>query len=108
MTDQQAETFEPELLVRDGTEDTNAGVVRELGDLPPGAIVNEDWLSRIFARHPTSIKRAVQRGELPPSTRLFGKPVWTAEAILQHIHDRLDKENRDAIKSRMKVQALRP
>ena len=65
-------------------------IIRELGDLPLGAIVSEEGLAKIFGRHHVSIKRAVQRGELPPSVRLFGVPVWTVDAIRQHLRQRLE------------------
>ena len=42
------------------------GIVKDLGSLPPGSIVPEEALARMFGRHPVSIKRAVERGELPP------------------------------------------
>lgn len=80
-----------EWLKNQGASTESSGVVRDLGDLPPGAIVTEEGLARIFRRHHVSIKRAVQRGELPPSVRLFGVPVWTVDAIRQHLRQRLEK-----------------
>jgi len=54
------------------------GIVKELGELGPGAVITEAALARMMDRHPASIKRAVNRGELPPPYRLLGGPVWTA------------------------------
>ena len=34
-------------------------------------------------------KRAVERGELPPPVRLFGRPCWTVEHVLAHVNARL-------------------
>ena len=65
------------------------GVVRELGELGPGAVINEDGLARMFKRCNRTIQRAVERGELPQPTRLFGKRVWTARVIIQHLEGRL-------------------
>ena len=42
---------------------TIPGVIAALGNLSPGAILYEQGLAELFDRHPTSIKRAVQRGE---------------------------------------------
>ena len=84
------------------------GIIREIGDLPPGALVSEECLARIFGRHPISIKRAVERGELPPPTRLFGNSVWTAKAILCHIEGRLAIAKKEAEQNRKKIQELRP
>ena len=72
------------------------GIVKDLGELQPGAILEEAALARIFGRHAVSIKRAVERGELPPSVRMFGKPCWTAGAILAHLEDRLEAAKREA------------
>jgi hypothetical protein len=56
-------------------ERLNLGIIRELGELPPGTIITEKALGRVLNRHLVSIKRAIERGELPPSIRLFGEPV---------------------------------
>ncbi len=82
------------------------GIICELGNLPPGAIVSEEGLARIFRRHHVSIKRAVQRGELPPSVRLFGELVWTVAVIQEHLKNRLEtarKENEQMTKKFMKL-----
>lgn len=84
----------------------SSGIIRDLGDLPPGAIITEEGLARIFGRHHVSIKRAVQRGELPPSVRLFGVPVWTIDTIRQHLRKRLEtalKENEQMAKKSLKL-----
>ena len=79
----------------EGTEmDDLPGVCAELGQLGEGAIVTEHGLAEIFGKHPVSVKRAVERGELPPPTRLMGKPVWTIGAIRRHIEERLEAEAR--------------
>jgi len=85
----------PEAVVQTA-EETPGGIVEALGELSPGAILAEEQVARIFGRHPVSVKRAVKRGELPPPTRLFGKPVWTAGAILAHLDARLEAAKREA------------
>jgi len=71
-------------------------IVRELGESPPGGLISEAALARLLGRHPASIKRAVERGELPPPTRLLGKPIWTVGAILRHIEARLEASAKEA------------
>ena len=71
------------------------GVISALGDLSPGSIVTEEGLACLFHRHPVSIKRAVQRGELPPPTRLFGGNAWTAGVLVRHIEARLAQAARE-------------
>ena len=84
------------------------GVIAALGELPPGAILYEKGLAELFSRHPTSIKRAVQRGELPPPVRMFGANAWTAGALIQHIEKRLDFAARKQEKFNDKVRQLSP
>ena len=84
------------------------GIVKALGELPAGAILTEEDLGRIFARHPVSIKRAVERGELPPSVRLFGKPSWTAGAILAHLDARLEAAKREAEREAARFARMSP
>lgn len=71
------------------------GIIKELGELPTGAVISEQGLAKIFNRHKVSVKRAVERGELPPSIRLFGEPVWTAGALLEHLSKRLDAAKKE-------------
>jgi len=94
--------------VDEGCSAGGGGVWRELGDLPSGAIISEEALARIFGRHPVSIKRAVQRGELPPPTRLLGGPVWTVGAILNHVEGRLEAARKDAERTERKLRELSP
>ena len=75
---------------------TSSGIVRELGDLPADAVVSEQALARIFDRHKISIKRAVERGELPPSVRLFGESVWTVKALRDHLAERLGAARKES------------
>jgi hypothetical protein len=76
--------------------DSNKGIIRELGDLPPDAVISEEGLGKIFSRHRVSIKRAIERGELPPSVRLFGEPVWTVQALRDHLNQRLEAAKKEA------------
>jgi len=71
------------------------GVVKELGELAPDTILSEDAVAAIFDRHKVSVKRAVERGELPPSVRLFGEPVWTVRALREHLGRRLEEAKRE-------------
>ncbi len=81
-----------------------SGIVRHLGDLPDGAIINEEALAQMFGRCQVSIKRAIQRGELPPPVKLLGMPVWTTEKILTHINKRLDLAKKEEEKTRKKFE----
>jgi hypothetical protein len=84
------------------------GIVGELGILAPGTIVSEEGLARMFGRHPVTIKRAVQRGELPPPTRLLGTPVWTVGTIVKHIEVRLETAKKDSERQQKRIRELHP
>ena len=99
---------EPKTMPRATEDGSLAGIVKGLGELPPGAILEEEALARMFGRHAVSIKRAVERGELPPPVRMFGKPRWTAGAILAHFEARLQTAKREAEKNTARIARLSP
>ena len=84
------------------------GVIRELGDWGGGTIITETGLAKLLHRHPTSIKRAVLRGELPPPARWFGQNTWTLRSLLDHLEGLLcaARKAREAMQRR--AQALKP
>ncbi|MFH1743385.1 MAG: hypothetical protein ABIH23_30635 [bacterium] len=106
LPDSETSDTKPDEVV--GNPDPLPGVWRELGDLPEGAVVTEVGLARIFQRHPTSIRRAVRRKELPPPTKLLGGPIWTVGAILAHIEQRLEVARKESERTARKVQQLQP
>ena len=107
----QALNIERTHTMQEHTQDDDlrlSDVVKELGELPPGAIVTEADLARMFRKHPASIKRAVTRRELPPPVRMFGKPTWTAGAILAHVEKRLEAAMREAEKETARISRFSP
>ena len=84
------------------------GIIAMLGELKPGAIVTEEGVAHLFNRHVTSVKRAVQRGELPPPCRLFGASVWTAGALVRHIESRLEHAAKDVERTVQRIATLAP
>ena len=90
------------------SESTNKDfeIVRALGDLPADSVVTEDGLAKMFDRHGVSVRRAVERGELPPSVRLFGKPVWTIGILRNHMSRRLEQAQKEADRLNQKISQL--
>ena len=82
------------------------GIIAVLGELKPAAIITEEGVARLFNRHVASVKRAVQRGELPPSIPLFGQNVWTVGILIRHIESRLDQAAKDVERSTRKIATL--
>jgi hypothetical protein len=84
------------------------GIIALLGELKPGAILTEEGVARLFNRHVASVKRAVQRGELPPPVRLFGGNAWTAGALVRHIEKRLEEAAQEQERLSRKLAHLGP
>lgn len=108
---------DPQIEIEEGRAETDLeqdegnkveGIVKELGELVPGAIITEVGLAKMFERHKSSVKRAVKRGELPPPTKLFGGPVWTAGVLVHHFEKRLNQAAKEAEKLARKKQQLQP
>ena len=78
-------------------------IVVELGELPLDAVVTEQAVATMFDRCPTTVKRAVNRGQLPPPVKLFGKSVWTARALIDHVEERLASKKRIAEEERKRL-----
>lgn len=81
------------------------GIITTLAALHPNAIVTKAGIAHLFSRHLVSVKRAVERGELPPPCQLFGANVWTAGILIRHIERRLEQAARDAEKNTHRIQS---
>jgi len=84
------------------------GIIAALGELKSSAIVTEEGVAYLFNRHVASVKRAVQRGELPPPCRLFGQNAWTVGTLIRHIEDRLERAAEEAERVAQKIAHLTP
>jgi len=91
----------------DGLEGTShlPGIIATLAMLHPNAIVTEEGIAHLFNRHVVSVKRAVERGELPPPCHLFGSRVWTAGILIRHIERRLEQAAKEAEKDAKRIQS---
>lgn len=70
------------------------------------ALISETELARILHRDPKSIKRAVERQELPPPCRFLGRNVWTVGAIIRHVEAAIDRANHDVSVASYKITEL--
>jgi hypothetical protein len=62
----------------------------------------------MFGRHVSSIRRSIQRGELPPSVPLLNDHVLTAGVLWAHMHARLDAAQKAAAQTVRRLQDFRP
>ena len=93
---------------QENRENTNIGIIRDLAELPLATIISEEALAKVFSRHKVSIKRAVERNELPPSIRLFGEPVWTVGVIIAHLEKRLNEAAEECDKTQKRLGSFSP
>ena len=104
------QTEEP--LAVDGLESAEAiplpGVIAELGALGPNTLISEDGIAQLFDRHRATVKRAVQKGELPPPCRLFGSNVWTVGVLIRHIEQRLEQAALETERDARRLNNLSP
>lgn len=101
--DTKERDVDPQQITEDDKFD---GIIRELGSLPEHTVLYECALAAIFRRHRVSIRRAVERGELPPGVKTFGEQAWTVKAIREHFAERLAKAAKEADKLKQRIDKL--
>ncbi|HEY3319335.1 MAG TPA: hypothetical protein VGP72_02520 [Planctomycetota bacterium] len=62
-----------------------------LADCPPGTVLNEKALAKVLAVAPRTLRRMVDRGELPPGTKLGVNKVWLSDKVLAHLSERAER-----------------
>jgi hypothetical protein len=95
-----------DLKCKQESDETFAGIVAELGSLPEYTVLYENAVAQMFHRHKVSVKRAVERGELPPGVKMFGEQAWTVKVIREHITQRLEKAAKDTEKLNQRISKL--
>ena len=91
MTKSVTNDFEPFENENFNISENPNGIIEKLGELKPNTVITEAGLALLFSRHVISVKRAVERGELPPPCRLFGNNTWTIRVLIKHIESRLEQ-----------------
>lgn len=81
-----------------------AGVLDELARLPEKAILNEAALALALHVAPRTLRRMVNRWQLPPPVRLGGRSVWFAGRVLAHIEAAAIRAEKDAEKDARKFR----
>ena len=64
-------------------------IITDLAELKPETLITEAGIARMFERCTRSVKRAVEKGELPAPCKMFGMNIWTVEVLNRHIAKRL-------------------
>lgn len=79
------------------------GVFASIGALPPSALISEDGLADALAVNKRTVRRMVQRGELPPGIPFAGRTTWLAGRIINHFDRRAEHAARDAERNMRRV-----
>jgi predicted DNA-binding transcriptional regulator AlpA len=73
---------------------------------PPETIITLREVAQVFKKSPQSIKRAVQRGELPPPVKFLGMDSWTVGAILKFLDSRLEMAKVEETNNQIRLKAI--
>lgn len=98
---QEPEADEPEL-------DDRPGIWREFNDLGRDTLISEAAMAQIFGKHLMSIRRAIDKQQLPQPAKLMDARVWRLGTILDFIDARLKAEQKEADKLRRRVLEMAP
>jgi hypothetical protein len=82
------------------TDPRVSGLLKTFGE----SLVTKEELAQLFQRHPASIQRAVECGELPPPMMLLGNHYWTVDVLARHFEKRLETAAHDIERATRNVQ----
>ena len=83
---------------------TAAGQVASgLAQHPPGTMLDERALASALGVSPRTVRRMVDRCELPPGVRLGARKIWLSEKVLSFLRERSE---RGAVRSRRQAKKL--
>lgn len=83
------------------------GVYPHLGKLPENTIITEDALARMLGVCARTIRRMVERCELPPPFRNGGRSCWLAGMVVEWLAETAKKEIEKSRQTAKRMQGLR-
>ena len=94
-TNEQSECAIEKAETADGARKSMVLPVVRLDELGLNTIIDETEVARIFGRCRKSVKRSVNRGELPPPVKTFKQDTWLVGSIVAHMRARMDSAAKD-------------
>ena len=85
-------------------EHGKGAVLDELAKLPEKAILDEAALAKALHVAPRTLRRMVNRWQLPPPVPLGGRSVWFAGRVLAHIEAAAIRAEKDAERAARKFR----
>ena len=70
-----------------------------LAELPAGTLLDETALASALCVSTRTVRRMVDRCEIPAGVRLGARKVWFAERVLAYLQERADREAAEARKA---------
>jgi len=95
-------------LLTESTELQTGFMVDQLARLPEKAIVDERHLASVIQKHPRTIQRMIDRGELPPPIDFANHKVWLVTHILTHLEKALDRAAIEAEREVARIAKFSP
>ena len=74
-----------------------------IAELPADAILDENAMAKAFGCVPRTIRRMVERYELPPGVSIAGKTCWLAGRVRRWIDEAAELQEQQARKHREKI-----
>ena len=83
-------------------------LVYELARLPEKTIMDESRLASIFQITPRTLRRMVQRAELPPPISLGGRSVWLSDRVLSYLNTAAELAEKEALSEFKRISKYSP
>lgn len=80
------------------------GVYEVLARLPRQALLDEGAMARAFGVNGRTIRRMVNRHELPPPLKRAGRALWFAGRVLDWLEEEAEQLAKDANRLRQKIR----
>ena len=80
--------------------------ITALADLPERALLSEAYLAEVFGVTDRTVRRMVERGELPPPLPIGSRPLWLAGRVLRHIEANADRAEEDARQEAARIRGM--
>jgi len=91
---------------RAGPHGSAGFVLSDLAELPQRTILDEHALAGVLGVTTRTIRRMVQRHELPPAVPLAGRAVWFVGKVLAHVEAAADLAAKDADREARRTRTL--
>ncbi|HBC89308.1 MAG TPA: hypothetical protein DCZ94_20395 [Lentisphaeria bacterium] len=83
-------------------------LVDELAKLPEKTIMDEGKLASILKISTRTLRRLVQRAEIPPPISLGGRSVWLSDRILAYLNTSAEQAEKEALNQIKRISKYSP